>query len=55
MPVKNIKQRKLEIRNICKKFRNNLSAEKKQQLDLILQEKFLHTRKKIFQKCISAV
>ena len=43
MPVKNIKQRKLEIRNICKKFRNNLSAEKKQQLDLILQEKFLQT------------
>lgn len=41
MPVKNIKQRKLEIRNICKKFRNNLPAEKKQQLDLILQEKFL--------------
>ena len=43
MPVKNIKQRKLEIRNICKKFRNNLPAEKKQQLDLILQEKFLQT------------
>lgn len=43
MPVKNIKQRKLEIRNICKKFRNNLSAEKKQQLDLILQEKLLQT------------
>ena len=43
MPVKNIKQRKLEIRNICKKFRNNLPAEKKQQLDLILQEKLLQT------------
>ena len=43
MPVKNIKQRKLEIRNICKKFRNNLPAEKKQQLDLFLQEKFLQT------------
>ena len=43
MPVKNIKQRKLEIRNICKKFRNNLPTEKKQQLDLILQEKFLQT------------
>ena len=43
MPVKNIKQRKLQIRNVCKKYRNNLSAEKKQQFDLILQEKFLQT------------
>lgn len=43
MSVKNIKQRKLQIRNVCKKYRNNLPAEKKQQLDIILQEKFLQT------------
>ncbi len=43
MSVKNIKQRKLQIRNVCKKYRNNLPAEKKQQFDLILQEKFLQT------------
>ncbi len=43
MPVKNIKQRKLQIRNVCKKYRINLPVEKKQQFDLILQEKFLQT------------
>lgn len=43
MSVKNVKQRKLQIRNVCKKYRNNLPAEKKQQFDLILQEKFLQT------------
>lgn len=43
MPIKNIKQRKLQIRNVCKKYRANLPAEKKQQFDIILQEKFLQT------------
>ncbi len=47
MPVKNIKQRKLQIRNVCKKYRNNLPAEKKQQFDIILQEKFLQTEEYI--------
>ncbi len=41
MPIKNIKQKKEQIRNFAKKYRTNLSPEQKEKLDIILQENFL--------------
>ena len=43
MPVKNIKQRKEQIRNISKKYRLNMDSLQKASLDLFLQEQFINS------------
>lgn len=41
MPVKNLKQKKLQLRSKYKKIRQNMTKEKKQQLDIALYENFV--------------
>lgn len=41
MSIKNIKQQKVQIRSVCKKYRLNLYKTQKEKMDIILQKNFL--------------